>query len=104
MGAPQIAIAGTSAQASAHETYRTSCRGNDCVRFLSDERGQDCFLVGYFDRREEGRPVCNEYSVKRAASPQPLRDCENDVYSNNGPRYHYKNHFDPDNDYEEYPN
>jgi hypothetical protein len=103
LGAAVIPASGSSASAVAHETYRTSCLKNDCVRFVCDELGQSCLLLGYFDRREEVRPACNEYNETMNSFTPPPRDCENE-YGNKGPYYHYRNHFDPDNDYEEYSN
>jgi hypothetical protein len=102
LGSLEIMISGTSAKANAHETYRTSCNGNDCVRYLCDDGGRDCFLIGYFDRRDEGRPVCNEFREEPDSLLAPPRDCHNE-YGSTGARYHYRNHFDPDNDYNEYP-
>jgi hypothetical protein len=74
------------------------------MRFLCDEVGQYCFLLGYFDRRDDGRQARSEYGGKPASLNAPQRDYDNDDYGNNGPRYHYKNHFDPDNDYDDYMN
>jgi hypothetical protein len=98
LGVAEIGASGSSAAADPNETYRTNCRGNDCVRFLCDEVGHNCLLLGYFDRREEGRPACNEFGKK----PDSPRECENEDYGNNGPHYHYTNHFDSDNDYYNY--
>jgi hypothetical protein len=90
------AIAGTD------ETYRTSCRGRDCVRFLCDEVGQDCFFLGYFDRSEESRKPRNEFGAAPETSAEAQPGYGSGNYGNSEPDYHYTNHFDPDNDYDEH--
>ena len=104
MGAVAIAAPGGSATADPYETYRTSCRSNDCVRFLCDEMGRNCFLLGYFDRREEAHQARDEYQNMPNSSYAPPHDGDRYNYGNNAPHYHYTNHFDPDNDYDDYMN
>jgi hypothetical protein len=78
--------------------YRTSCYSNDCVRFLCDEGGRDCFLIGYFDKREDIHPALPEWGDHPGPPPPEFH-----YYGYTGPHYHYKNVFDPDNDYDAYP-
>jgi hypothetical protein len=87
--------------ADASETYRTSCRGNDCVRYLCDTMGGDCFLLGYFDRREEIHQDRTEYGTTPDVPGTAIPDSGAGQTRHSEPHYHYKNHFDPDNDYDD---
>lgn len=110
----------------AADTVKTVCRGDDCVRWQCDDRGRDCFRLGYVDRR--AIPVGTRYEETDAYQEPAgfvfgLRDPDNDYDSYPGmydgshntldpdndydayPGFysHYTNHFDPDNDYDSYP-
>jgi hypothetical protein len=85
--------------ASEKETYRTTCHGSDCVRFLCNEAGFQCVFLGYFDRSEELHPECVGYDQSESTSLVPRQVCDNGEKADNSPHYHYENVFDPDNDY-----
>lgn len=110
----------------AADTYKTACRGDDCVRVQCDDRGRDCFRLGYVDRRAlpAGTPYeeTDAYQGTRGFvfglrdpdndyDPYPgffdsghnTFDPDNDYDAYPGIYSHYTNHFDPDNDYDSYP-
>ncbi|HEX4160693.1 MAG TPA: hypothetical protein VHY79_19655 [Rhizomicrobium sp.] len=91
------------------ETYRTSCYGDDCMRLQCDDWGRDCVRLGYFDRYASPAAAPDEYYTQSYREypdsyyGPPPPDPDDDYDSDNGLYYHYRNHFDPDNDYDEYP-
>jgi hypothetical protein len=111
----------------AADTFKTACRGNDCVRVQCDDRGRDCFRLGYTDRRTlpAGTPYeeTDAYEEPRDSffglpadpdndyDPYPgffgadhyTFDPDNDFDEYPGLSSHYTNHFDPDNDFDSYP-
>lgn len=113
-----------SAEPAAADSYKTVCRGDDCMRVQCDDRGRDCFRLGYVDRRalpagtpyEETdayretrgfvfglRDPDNDYDPYPGYFDSDTLDPDNDYDEYPGLYAHYTNHFDPDNDYDSYP-
>lgn len=110
----------------AADTFKTVCRGDDCMRLECDDRGRDCFRLGYVDRNAlpAGTPYeeTDAYQYSRSSffglrdpdndfDPYPgyfdsdrnTLDPDNDYDAYPGFFSHSTNHFDPDNDYDSYP-
>jgi hypothetical protein len=102
-----LALGHSGAEASSRfpngDTFRTACFKDDCVRYLCNDVGQDCLRLGYFARRDEERQDLPEYNADPAPAAAP-KDEDSNAFGAPAPKYHYINHFDPDNDYVEYPN
>jgi hypothetical protein len=89
-----LGIAGTSGTSASAYTIKTKCYGDDCVRMQCNNYGYDCFRIGYFDGGDYDRP----YGYTRTYTyTYPAHDGYYDAYG----VYHYRNHFDYDNDSDE---
>jgi hypothetical protein len=99
LGAASVALSAPSASA---DVYKTSCYKANCVRFECDDRGKDCFRLGYFARStyDLSYPHCyyENHGVASGGSGPGPTGCG----SGPAPHYHYQDHFDSDDDYAEY--
>jgi hypothetical protein len=91
------------AQPASAAIYKTSCYKKDCVRIECDDRGTLCSRLGYFarDTYDVDAPSCYAESV--AAPSGGTGPAPTGCGSGPKPQYHYLNHFDPNNDFIEYP-
>ncbi|HTT84667.1 MAG TPA: hypothetical protein VMF67_14405 [Rhizomicrobium sp.] len=98
-----LAVAAVAAQPASAALYKTSCHKRDCVRLECDDRGAICFRLGYFrrDSYDEAAPSCQfeDFGAPSGGIGSGGSGCG----SGSNPEYHYLNHFDPNNDYAEYP-
>jgi hypothetical protein len=98
-----LGAAALSAQPASAAMYKTSCYKEDCVRYECDDQGKICSRLGYFARStyDMDHPTCYAENLGAASggTGPGARGCG----SGPAPEYHYLNHFDPNDDYLEYP-
>ncbi|MGH6877786.1 MAG: hypothetical protein ACREHV_10480 [Rhizomicrobium sp.] len=84
------------------DLFKTSCYKEDCVRVECDNQGENCFRLGYFarDSYDLTAPYC--YHANYGAPSGGIGPGGIGCGSGPAPHYHYLNHFDPDNDFNEF--
>ena len=92
-----LGVTGTSSTAASAYTIRTRCDGDACVRMQCDNYGDNCYRTGNYQRDDYDQP----YGYSRTYTYYPYSYDFDEGYYRDYDGYHYRNHYDYDNDYNE---